>query len=347
MVNSKIKYTFCSFIFILLSLPSLSYLGIKDIETIEGNMDSKEFFLRNIAVKVTNQIYEWMNLGQMHSGYSYNIKTFDNGALVEEGYVTLYMRNEGYNEEINKEALLRIKRIKTKLEKQGIKSLLILAPDKLSLYKEKMPWYLYKLWRINVNPPMPKCKKVVDKYGIPCFDAYSYLEPQLKKGPMFSYAGTHWNALAASLIMEKILSDNGYRTNKCKGLQELEKKEYAEYADDDLGNLLNLCTNPIRRKNKSYRPLFNDREFKNNEGSIIIFGDSFTGQIATYLMQSNTFEPSKILMCDKRVPTQEEYDNIKEDLKMVIFVYQPPFFFSLQNTLGAKLEGLETLLNND
>lgn len=344
MANSKVKYSFVSLVFIILIIPSFSHLGVKDVGSLFGVDDGKPFFMRNTAVRASNQIYEWMNLGLFHSGYSRNIKSLADGALVEEGYLNVYLTPMIYNETSNTDVLKRISNIAKTLNRRGTKTILVLAPDKLSLYPSSLPWHTKLLWGNKRDyPPHPEFMKALNKHNIRGFNAYSFLQKERKNYTenMFPYAGTHWNALASSLVLEQILTELGFNVNHFIGVKESEE---VIFADNDMGGLLNMFHNPFLKKNKSYIPIFSDSDSISNEGSVLFFGDSFVGQIATSCSIAKNFSLDKIVMCDKRACTDDEIKLLSKDIKLLVFVYQPPFFMSLQSTLGKYIETLELQL---
>jgi hypothetical protein len=136
-----------------------------------------------------------------------------------------------------------------------------------------------------------------------------------------------------------------YAINHATGVEESNVKP-ARYRDDDLGRLLNLFYNPCLRKNKSYLPEFECGDFTPNDGSVIIFGDSFSWQLAETMKRAKVFAPGKIMDCDKRIPSANELRCVLPNLRLVVFVYMSRnmLAFDKDPRVGGKIEPFCKLL---
>jgi hypothetical protein len=208
-----------------------------------------------------------------------------------------------------------------------------------------LPWLTSKLFRKHRTEFQSEYAQLLSEYGIASFDTFSFLtnKAPLYAESMFPYAGTHWNALGSALVTEELLtklngqSDNRYRINPFVCVEE---SPTAKYVDDDIGKILNLFYNPYLRRNVRYVPVFEHADFIPNDGSVILFGDSFSWEIRFSLERSREFKKRKILLCDKRVPSKKELDKVMPDLRMVVFVYVTPNMLNLDvdKRFGLKIE---------
>ena len=357
----------------LSAIPMLCLLGIRDVGTLGGvesrmmrpswrlsNMFSrqyvtemetwygKSFFLRKWACKVRYQLYAWMNFGQFYArGPLRTISMLSDGALISKEYQMPYLRGRKVNAEALVPTVKQIRRLYEILSRNGIDMMFVFAPDKAQLYPAEEPWFVRALWRWHDIQPQQQFSELFSRYGIPHFDAYQYLQEKTEdhSETMFPYAGIHWNALASSLTLEAVVSrlkaesPHGidYRMKTFIGVRSVEN---AQFNDDDLGELLNLTVNPFLERNIRYVPVYGEASSMSTEGSALVFGDSFTAQLYYSTLRSCLFDPKKVVMCDKRPLLDVELAKIIPDLRLVLFVYQPPHMFDLGQLFGSQIKSL-------
>ncbi len=320
---NKNKIIFCAAILLLLFLPMLTFLRVKEKTRLYGvekdvtippitpaaffagsyqktfeEFYAKTFFLRKGYLKIKNQLYDFANLGKFHSGYSGSITDGKNNVLFESGYFYCYYANMPVREANYKQILQDISIITPKLKKQNFDFIFILAPNKMDLYPEDRPFLHHILYKVKKPFSQPEISRLFEKYNIPHFAAAPFLVQKKNKYQerFFPIAGTHWNALATGLTLDAVLDKlnhekpdaEKWQVNPLKGVVATSKKK-ARYADHDLGHLLNLFYSESMRKNICYLPEFANPEFKGNGGHALIAGDSYTCQVQQYLIDSGMF----------------------------------------------------------
>ena len=243
-----------------------------------------QFFMRKSFLKAKNQLYEWMNGGYFHSGYSGWIFTGRDGQLLERVYMTHYFGDFKFAETPDQvRNFIVIKQIADKLQAQGVDFVYVLAPDKVRMYPESLPAHLAVLEKRSGPIYAPYCAVAREKYRIPCFDAYSFLQPLKEKFELFPRRGTHWNALCAYLVADRIFRDlNVGKSAEARyptpSMPKITRVSQSRYNDNDLQRLLNLIFDP-EEYNVGTVPTFPRISPLPKEA--IVLGDSFANIYAS------------------------------------------------------------------
>jgi hypothetical protein len=369
------KTIIASLVLLASALPSLHLFGVKDFIKLAGFIKvapiakltvrsfvdrsyqtsleasySKSFFLRGLLFKTRCQVYEWVNFGSFHEARDRRIGQFADGTLFSQTYLETYCNPWSRVSKDNvADSLSAISALKEHLASRGIDLVFVMAVDKIQMTDKPLPWLTKVLFKKRRTEFQTEFAQLLSEYGISSFDTHFFLKEKahLYAEPMFPFAGTHWNALGSGLVTEELLlrlnaqSNQTYRINRFVGVTETPE---ARYADDDLGKLLNLFSNPYLRRNTRYLPKFEDSHFKPNRGSVLLFGDSFSWEIFFSLIRSREFPRKKILICDKRIPSQAEIESVMPDLKLVAFVYVTPNMLNLDQRFGPKIKKLCEML---
>ena len=321
-------------------IPSLSFANLKTrkYQTAVERRFAKTFFLRSFLYRLRCQAMELPNLGVYHEGKAQDLGQYADGTLFSFGdYFNCYVNPRfGPLEENFGKSLDTIANLRAVLASNGVDMVFVMAADKVQMTKKPLSWLTSALFRRNHEEFQTGYVRHLSSRGIPCFDAYSFLTNEAPRHAesLFPYTGIHWNALGASLVVDELLtrlnrkSDRPYAINRIVGVEETDIRP-APYRDEDIGRLLNLLYNPYLKKNKCYLPTFEHDDFTPNEGGVIVFGDSFTWEIAESLRRSRDFEPGKVLDFDKRVPRAADLMRLGADLRLVIIVYMSPHMLEL------------------
>ena len=327
--------------------PTLGTFASRAWQTAMEKNLSKQFFLRGILYRTRCQTMEMANLGRAHEGQNQKIGQYRDGTLFQHNYFEIYYNRECKVERDNVGMALEcIGNLNEILESKGINMIFTMATDQVKFTRQPIAHPQRWLFRKSHDEFQTAYGRLLSDYGIPFFDTYSFLTNEAPKHaePLFPYAGTHWNALASSLVVDELLarlnvdSSDPYAINRLDGVVETPGPA-ASFSDNDIGKLLNLFYNPYLRKNKCYVPVFENKDFAPNKGSVIIFGDSFSMMLRDSMKMSRDFAPDKILMCDKRVPSSAELARILPDLRLVVFVYMAPNMLRLDKDprVGGKI----------
>ena len=292
--------------------------------------------------KARCQTYHWFNFGVYHE--SKNIGQFADGTLFEKRYLEFYCDPQArVSKDAVRQSLSAIAKLQETLAPCGVDVMFVMAVDKIQMTEKPFPWLTEKLFRKHRTEFQSEYEHLLSDYYIKSLDTHALLTNMMPHyaETMFPYAGTHWNALGASLVVEEILtrlnlhSMKPYRLNHFIGVEECPRPHYA---DDDLGKLLNLFFNPYLKRNKRFLPRYERKSFAPNDGSVIVFGDSFSCEITFSLRRAHEFDNRLVLNCNKRLPTDKEYATILPNLRLVIFVYQTPNMLELDNRFGSQIK---------
>ena len=327
--------------------PTIASLTRRAYQTAIEKNYSKQFFLRGTLYRIRCQTMEMANLGKAHEGQNQNIGQYRDGTLFQYNYFKPYYNRECKVERENVgEALDSIGKLHDILVSNGIDMVFVMATDKVQFTHKPISSPPSFFFEKSHDEFQTTYGQLLSDYGIPFFDTYSFLTNEAPKHaePMFPYAGTHWNALASSLVVDELLSRlntsaaKPYSINRFARLEETFEQK-GRFADNDIGRLLNLFHNPYLKKNKCYIPIFENEDFTPNEGSVILFGDSFSQMLRKSMAMAKDFAPGKILLCDKRVPSKNELNRIVPDLRLVIFEYMTPNMLCLDKDqrVGGKI----------
>ena len=368
MTRTKISFAVCIVVLMGMMIPAVRFVGVEDFDrllgyetmppkpafSVAGLKDgslryaleqwySKNYFTRNVLTKVRYQVYEWLNVGMFHNaGTPRMIASLADGALISKDYVMCHLSR--HNATALRPLISELAETVRMLRDVGVEVVFVQAPDKSQLHPSPVPWYVSLLWRWQDEEPQVPYYALLREYGIPALDACAYLRSRSAdyEEPMFPYAGVHWNALAASLTAEKILQMVNsavppgckLRINRFVGVS---RTETPAFGDDDIGSLTNLPINPFLKKNIRYVPCFENKAFEPNPGKVILFGDSFMGGVLNAFIRARCFRSDAILACDKRFVSKEELSYVLPELRLLLFVYQPPHMTVLDGKFGAKI----------
>ena len=378
-MNKKIKIFATAIILVFLFLPTLCFWKVKEnFVTLAGfekpsplpsfSLDKfvscsfqksfdafygKNFFLRKLLLKTKNQIYEYFNLGEFHSGYSGTILQGKGHELYEKAYwYPYYMGIPAVNPRYHKN-FLEHKYLAQLTAGLKMDYMYILAPDKSGFYPENRSYLHSLMFKYKRSAPQPEFSKNLTKYNVPNFDSYTFLKKHDKdfKEKMFPTCGTHWNALAASLVLNEVLSiinknktpQNMYRINPFIGLKTASKNKKAIYEDDDLLRLLNLHHTPLKKSHNPLLPVYKHQNFSSNNGKVIIFGDSYTGQIAASLRLSKTFTDYNVHQFGNILPTSKQLLYMLPTARLFLVVYTSTKLF-YPTSVERQIRGMISLL---
>ncbi len=353
------KLIFVILFFAILLLPTMIFFGVKEnfcklkgtehrVEmpkfTYKGYYDStyqkryeeyfaKKFFLRNTCMKTKNQIYDFINFGKVHSGYSGKVIEGKDDVLIEAPYLSPYFTDSKVCEIGHEAELTNLSKLAKRFNELDIDFIVVLAPDKVGMYPEYVSDFHQWLYKADYTMPQPKFAQILEKYNIPYFDSATYLKGvQCKyEEPFFPVAGTHWNALAAGLAAEEAINvinknknaSKPWQINPLSGLTEVKKTKYFE---NDIGNLLNLFHNKSLNKNKMYDPLFAKKGFP-NRGKALVFGDSFSVEVAQYLIDSCMFEGVRNFY--NQIPKKDVFISMMNDeVSVCVLVFNSLYCFN-------------------
>jgi len=338
----NVKTLFIALFFLAIAAPPLGLLGLRGFVKIEGvelpvrkpvfTVDSllsgkylsgaakhyeRKMFCRGEMLKVKNMLFELLNFGCYHSGYSGNVIQGKCGYLFEAAYLEAKYNPPTRYHTPERRALIgaTAKRLEEELAKRGVRFGFILAPSKADVCEGLVPDRYGKFSR---NPDgfdvYASYESLLSAQNIPFVNGKTLCGLSNETGVMFAYSGTHWTVYGASLCVADMLG----KLNAQYGLNvpaphaastHFEKKPY-DNTDRDLAFLLNL---PWRYKTRP--SLYIHQEFEKLEPSpkaAFILGDSFCGQLHRALKESNAFP--KIHFYSNRLPRRDKQERLEAAL---------------------------------
>ena len=345
---------FSALMLLLLLLPTLYFVGVKEnflrlvgaeripspvplklktyvSKAFQRNFDEiygKKFFLRNTFSRCKNQIYAFCNFGYFY----YSSKPiFGNrdGWLQGFSYVQYYHSGKQIREDGFQDCFRLLGKLAAELKARNVDFIYVLATDKVLTYPERLPSF-YSLYLKKRNGPSPHREygKILEKYDIPYFDSHAFLYKFRDKVELFPTSGLHWNAPAACLTFTEVLRILNKDKDKAKryvlpGAVRFEKTKKPYYSDNDLGSLINILRGP---KNVGLRPVFAP-PVRKNDFDVIVFGDSFSGQIGSAMDDSRLF--NKVINYNNRIPSSaEDFRRELSKTKLFVLVYTTPKLFN-------------------
>lgn len=250
--------------------------------------------LRPILVKTDNQIN--LSLFQQLSGnYGSKVILGNHGQLIERTYLRSAnkIRTTTPKKIVKKvEQLVRLKKL---LNQNGVELLLLISPNKPSLYPDFIPSG-YKVAGIEERiSSYQRFIKEIEQTDLPLLDGHAYFE-KLKAESSFEYfaaTGTHWNEYGACLITARLLEMLAETIKQPVSQLRCEPatlKKFPGAADRDLLDLANVwfpdrLVQPV--------PIPQDRvvsQAREETATILIEGTSFMWTILRLLDKHRLFQ---------------------------------------------------------
>lgn len=360
----KTKYFFIIFVLALLIIPWFP-LPQPQLAGVERKEECPSFFLptywagkfqkkfeswwnghlgsRNTLVIIKNNIYEILNIGQFHTGYSGNILQGKDGTLYEKAYII--SKFEPYSPalvEMNAETTISLyTTLKNRLNYMGKQMLLVMAPSKADAREENLPMIFQYRAKYRQTPPSmyPLWEKKLREKEIPYVNALDLLTKKNVLNDSFPDTGTHWAMLAAGLTWEESVRklrmvNPALPAVKITGEQITAS---ATNQERDIADLLNILPKYAKGnqtwKHAKYQPVPTA-----NSVYAISIGDSFSGQLAQNILQSGFSTSESLAQFENRMPTCDQWFDIlaKADLLVLTYTY-PKLIESRMKDEASKL----------
>ena len=368
LLKTHYRQIFIVFIFFTLALPMGYMLGIKDPSFLYGvdvttplpslqqqSFADKEFqsnfekwwnshfLMRKISLKMKNQIYDWMNFGKIHTGYNNSIIEGKDHYIFEKEY---FSDNTPICTNLNISDLKKIKQLKDFLYKRDIGLYIVLAPNKVLTYKDKLP-ARYTYFYHNDCQYYDKIENYLLQNNIPAFNAQRLMAEIRKneKYEPFSKTGTHWNFYGAGRTVQASLKKFGLAEISLKNI---DTSNLPYFAERDIANLLNL---PIEFKTDDKFPYPNFEKTDAIKGNIAVIGNSFSNEYVRILsevtgiydithvensplshkMASKVLTAKKIFLIYTSLPFQNPNDQLYKKIDTLLNSENPEFTFFNQD----------------
>ena len=287
------------------------------------------FGSRRTMLIVKNDIYEVLNLGQFHSGYSGNILQGRHGILYEQSY--LVSKFEPYNpaqvQKLAEKTVDTFSELRDRLEFMGKSFLFVMAPSKADAREDALP----RLWQFRArHTTTPSSlyslwERTLSAQDIVYVNALDVLKKAEILNDSFPDTGTHWSMLAAGLAWEE-----GVRRIKAAGFDVPAVHVTGKWSSDkdnaverDIANLLNIY--PLYHRG---RPTWSLAEYRHDPlaktMNVISIGDSFSKQLYQNILRSGFSTSESSTKFENRMPTKENWFDLLEKSDLLVLTYTYP-----------------------
>ena len=297
---------------------------------------TQAYFTLVSQLKIKNSIGEmtfgkdgWLFLGSITSdGYAYNDQI---GDAINKN---IFSANELEKFAKSSQA------IKKWLGKQGVEYLFVIAPNKHSIYFDKMPDYIVKQGKLSATDQLVSYLRM--NTDVTVVDLRPALLEERKKHQVYFKTDTHWNYYGANAAQFEIMKQVGNKFPKQVKPYFLENKQFT-YSSKDGGDLANLAK--IQVDEDVFKPVFDgfcDAEVVSevvNKIAVtttvceserlrsVIFGDSFFSTlqpfISKYFYKATYIKAKMSHELLKKYIALESPDVIIEELVERNFPYVP------------------------
>ena len=267
------------------------------------------FAFRKNMLKAKNQIYDWMNFGQMHSGINNAVIQGKQGYLYERFYFNSYSKNcHNIPNSLNK-----IKDLDRILKKKDMSLFVILAPNKAVTYSDLIP-KRYRFFLGDNCEYYDKLEKELKKLNIKIFNSQPVVSMMKKseKYQPFSKTGTHWNHYGAGRVVQEAASFFGWGNIEISDIR-TGNKPYS--TERDIANLLNLFVR-YKSDEKFYKPVY--KKTKSLIGKTVVIGNSFSNEFVRNFIDAGLSD--KVYHFENSPLTSDDILSVKQS-KRIIFVY--------------------------
>ncbi|AEG61864.1 alginate O-acetyltransferase AlgX-related protein [Desulforamulus ruminis] len=257
---------------------------------------NQNFVMRELLIRLNNQLY----YSFFSKSYMYNesIIIGKNKQLYEKTYIYDYCNITNPLDDEKKDELVRkIIEAKTLLERKGVPFIILITPSKAYTYPEYIPRTFLKKKNSQSKNNYEQMQLLFKQNEVDYVDGQK-VTLDLKRNieyPLFPQGGTHWNHLAASYTLNKLIDKIDLLTSEVHAKVNIEKVETnipPAGTDRDLLDLLNLW-NP----NDNYpapKPVFTTLG-GNNTDDIAVIGGSFCFTLLDIIREQKLFSDFNFL----------------------------------------------------
>lgn len=291
------------------------------------------FGSRRTMLIVKNDIYEVLNLGQFHSGYSGSILQGRQGNLYVLGYLVSKYGTFPYSHmEKNAEETINIlKDLQDRLNYMGKDFIFIIAPSKADAREDALPllWQfraknmtipqgsisfhdVYNLWKDKLNN-----KKII------YVDALDLLKQKNVLMDSFPDTGIHWSLLASGLTWEECvrrLTKSSKSTLPSVEIEEVFSSNNDLALERDVADLLNIY--PKYDKGRPSWKVVNYKNIKDTHPiTTLSVGDSFSRQLYWSILKSGFSTYESMIKCENSMPDKYKWISSLNKANVVILIY--------------------------
>ncbi|MGI5869033.1 MAG: hypothetical protein ACOX9C_06295 [Kiritimatiellia bacterium] len=285
----------------------------------------RKHFGRGELLKFKHLVFEIINLGQYHAGYSGNVIQGRKGFLFERPYLDVRFNppTRHHTPAHHRQFAETAAALRDAIEARGVAFGVILAPSKPEACPGLVPARYHRFSRAPADFDLyAGLSDALDSVNIPHVNGKTLCGPFLDTDALFPYTGTHWSVYCAALAATNLIG----RLNAANPTNALPapvvlgmayQPEPYESHDRDIADLLNLPF-PYRRDPDRYpHPIFGPPPAR--PGKAVVLGDSFCDQLLVALQDSGACHD--IVMISNKLPTREILESALADADLVIYAY--------------------------
>lgn len=196
--------------------------------------------------------------------------------------------------------------LSNKLNKQGIKFIFMVAPNKSSIYPEFVPNRYAKSNLSNYDRLVSELKKK----EINVFDPKPLLLENKSNFQLYYKKDTHWNDYAAYLVSNQIIANISQMTNiKQPALTIANSKEVVNY--NDLNNMMGVDVTV-----KEMKPSIDIPKISNHFPNLLWYHDSFASAVSPLI---TPYFDERVMLHNLDKPINTTLTSNLQDKKIVIF----------------------------
>lgn len=335
----------------LAELPALKENGEWNVDFLQdaGAYFEDHFGFRSLMVSVDAEIQS--RIFGVSNADTVTVGT--DGWLYYTATVDDYLGRNVLSEQEIKNAGYNLSLVQQYVQQSGAEFLLVVAPNKNSLYGENMPYYLQK--KLGTEGNMDRLKAELDQRDIAWTDLFSLFAAEDEV--LYLKRDSHWNQKGAVLVYNAVMEQLGLEHERYETVKVLRTKE--EYGD--LNNMLYPVTAKpewnyayqiedafsYKTDTASVEEAWIETENREKEGKLLMFRDSFGNTLLPLL--ANQFSegyfsrgiPQNITGYTARYqPDVVILEKVERDIGE--FAENPPLMEGLEVTLEKEAVEVET-----
>jgi hypothetical protein len=285
----------------------------------------RKYFGRGELLKFKHLVFDAVNLGQFHAGYSGNVVQGREGFLFERGYLDVRFNppTKFHTPAHHRQLAETAAALRRAVEARGAAFGVILAPSKPEACPGLVPTRYRRFSRAPAGFDLyAGLAAALAAAGVPHVNGNELCRPFLDTDVLFPYTGTHWSVYCAAMAATNLIGqlDDSSTTNGLPAPAVFGMEYKAEPYDRnarDIADLLNLPF-PYRRDPDRYpHPIFGPPPAR--PGKAVILGDSFCGQLQAALKRSGAY--SEVYLFSNKLPTQEKLESALAGADVFIIAY--------------------------
>ncbi len=223
--------------------------------------------------------------------------------LYEKGYVDNFNKRDTISSKQIEEQLELLKKLQVQLAKRNILLVLLISPNKATVYPEYLPNNLIDQSVLSEKTNYQKVIPLLREAGINYFDSVDFLLKNKSNYPftLFTKGGTHWSSYSACLVdknLLKYLENIGTKTMPDFGCDPYVIDNSPVGTDKDLAALTNIWNENIFF-NKTAHPSLLAVDQNAYHPKVLFVGDSFVWTVMDIFEKKNFFTDRDFLYYDE------------------------------------------------